>query len=271
MKSIVKFKLQKPDGSRYYFALLASVLGLTVLAPLTEHHIVGRFLVGLLAILSLVIAVQAAKASRRSSMLVLVFAVITLIAWGFSFFALKLFIHPIAAQSVAYGLTLIFVLMIGLMMMKDIFNNEVNGNRVAGAICVYVLGGFFFAILHMMILLHDSHAYKDTSGENLAVVSGELAAQEVYPIFVYYSFCTLSTAGFGDIVPVSRTARTMSWLEAIAGQIYLTVLVARLVGLHIASSTSKPASASTASGVTDASDEAVAIHSAAAPDASEQS
>jgi hypothetical protein len=44
---------------------------------------------------------------------------------------------------------------------------------------------------------------------------------------------TLTTVGYGDIVPRSAMARTMAMLEAVMGQIYLTVLIARLVGLHI--------------------------------------
>jgi len=49
----------------------------------------------------------------------------------------------------------------------------------------------------------------------------------------YFSFMTLTTVGYGDVLPRSSTARTMAALEAVMGQIYLTVLVARLVGLHI--------------------------------------
>jgi voltage-gated potassium channel len=47
---------------------------------------------------------------------------------------------------------------------------------------------------------------------------------------------TLSTVGYGDITPLSPPARSLAFMEAIIGQIYLAVLVARLVGLHIASS-----------------------------------
>lgn len=227
-----------PRESRRYYWLLASVLGLTVLGPLSEHFILGRFLVGFLAIVTLATSVLAANASKKSSILVLVLAVVILLVWAFSLFSHELNLYPQAILTAAYTLTLVFVIVIGWIMMRDIFSNQVNGNRVAGAICVYFLGGFFFAILHMMILLCDVQAYKDNSSDSLTTTRGEVIAQTVYPLFVYYSFCTLSTAGFGDIVPVSRTARTMSWLEAISGQIYLTVLVARLVGLHIASSTS---------------------------------
>ena len=53
------------------------------------------------------------------------------------------------------------------------------------------------------------------------------------PEMIYYSFITLTTLGYGDIVPVSPSARSLATLEALTGQLYLTVLVARLVGLHI--------------------------------------
>jgi Ion channel len=49
----------------------------------------------------------------------------------------------------------------------------------------------------------------------------------------YLSFATLTTVGYGDVLPRSPAARTMAMLEAVVGQIYLAVLVARLVGLHI--------------------------------------
>jgi len=52
----------------------------------------------------------------------------------------------------------------------------------------------------------------------------------------YYSFVTLATLGYGDIVPVSEAARSFAVLEAVMGQIYLVVLVARLVGMHISQS-----------------------------------
>jgi len=54
---------------------------------------------------------------------------------------------------------------------------------------------------------------------------------------LYFSFTTLTTLGYGDIVPTSPISRMLTSVEAIAGQLYLAVLVARLVGMHIVSST----------------------------------
>ena len=50
---------------------------------------------------------------------------------------------------------------------------------------------------------------------------------------VYFSFCTLTTVGYGDFVPRTELARGVATLEAVAGQLYLAVLVARLIGLYV--------------------------------------
>jgi voltage-gated potassium channel Kch len=54
----------------------------------------------------------------------------------------------------------------------------------------------------------------------------------------YFSFMTLTTVGYGDVVPLSPVARTMAMLEAVMGQFYLVALIGRLVGLHIVHTTS---------------------------------
>jgi voltage-gated potassium channel Kch len=51
-------------------------------------------------------------------------------------------------------------------------------------------------------------------------------------VFTYYSFVTLTTVGYGDIVPASATARWLVWLEAVFGQFYMAVFVSRLIGLQ---------------------------------------
>jgi hypothetical protein len=62
-----------------------------------------------------------------------------------------------------------------------------------------------------------------------------MTEQQVEPShFIYYSFVTMSTLGYGDITPISNSARSLSLLEAVVGQLYIAVLIARLVGMHIA-------------------------------------
>jgi hypothetical protein len=56
----------------------------------------------------------------------------------------------------------------------------------------------------------------------------------------YYSFVTLTTVGYGDVTPISPTARTFAWIEAMSGQFYLAVVVAGLVSMIVAN-TAQPA------------------------------
>ena len=56
---------------------------------------------------------------------------------------------------------------------------------------------------------------------------------------LHFSIVTITTLGYGDITPLTPLAKTVSYMEAVTGQIYIAVLIARLVGLHIAHSMSK--------------------------------
>jgi hypothetical protein len=58
-------------------------------------------------------------------------------------------------------------------------------------------------------------------------------------IFIYYSFVTLTTVGYGDVTPTSIPARTLSWVEAITGQLYLAVLIAGLISAIVARKTAR--------------------------------
>ena len=57
-------------------------------------------------------------------------------------------------------------------------------------------------------------------------------SQDFYPFF-YFSMITMTTVGYGDMTPLSTVARTIASVEAITGQVYLTILVARLVGMYL--------------------------------------
>jgi hypothetical protein len=60
--------------------------------------------------------------------------------------------------------------------------------------------------------------------------------QQIFPIFIYFSLTTLSTLGFGDILPLTLPARYAAVAEGITGQFYLAIMVARLVGMQMAQS-----------------------------------
>ena len=101
----------------------------------------------------------------------------------------------------------------------------VTADTIQGGIAVYFLSGLLWAFFYETLLLFNPDAI---------LFSNQVLGK--FSDLIYFSFVTITTLGYGDITPVSRMAKNLALLEAVWGQTYLTVLVARLVGLHLSSS-----------------------------------
>ncbi len=104
---------------------------------------------------------------------------------------------------------------------------RVNADMIFGSLCGYLLVGMVFAFLYQVMQYLDPASF---AGGKWVDINDGAALRG----FIYFSFVTLSTLGYGDIVPETIEAGSFVYMEAIIGQIYLAVLVARLVGLNIA-------------------------------------
>ncbi len=96
---------------------------------------------------------------------------------------------------------------------------QVSVNTLRGCICVYLLIGTLWSILYDIVYTVNPEAF---------VFHEPATWQALY----YFSFVTLTTVGFGDIVPAAPLARTMTNVEAIIGQMYIAIIVARVVALY---------------------------------------
>jgi hypothetical protein len=103
--------------------------------------------------------------------------------------------------------------------------NNISANRIVGAICVYLMIGVIWALSYALLEAVVPGSFKGLT-EHVASTSWN-------PDWVYFSFVTLSTLGYGDITPMTYSARALSYFEAIVGQFYLAVLVAGLVGAYL--------------------------------------
>jgi voltage-gated potassium channel len=106
-------------------------------------------------------------------------------------------------------------------------SGRITADRIFAAICVYMLIGYGWAFTYALL-----EEVFPASFAGLAEIRPNDYNERVMQLR-YFSFITLTTVGYGDVLPRSPAARTMAVLEAVMGQIYLAVLVARLVGLHI--------------------------------------
>jgi hypothetical protein len=103
--------------------------------------------------------------------------------------------------------------------------SAVDSEHVYAALGAYVLVGLFFGVLYW-ILEATWPASVLVAGES---VEGEFSLSSA----IYFSFVTLATLGYGDVVPGSEISRGFAIVEAVAGQLYLAVMVARLVSLYV--------------------------------------
>lgn len=110
---------------------------------------------------------------------------------------------------------------------------EVTADTILGGICVYLLVAFVFAFIYALIeyVSPGSFLLGPEDADLGIIVPGKLVYLE--PQLIYFSFVALTTVGFGDIRPATEVAQMFSAAEAVIGQLYLVVFIARLVGLHI--------------------------------------
>jgi len=97
-------------------------------------------------------------------------------------------------------------------------HTSVTRNTVAGALCIYLLVGLFFAVVYG---LADGIL-------GAPVFAGDLTG--AYVDYIYFSFVTMTTVGYGDITPVSDLVRMLAVTQALLGQLYLVTVVALLIG-----------------------------------------
>lgn len=104
---------------------------------------------------------------------------------------------------------------------------RVTANTIVGAICVYLLLVHVFGLVFLAL---ESHSPGSIVGAGMLPAAANGHQRLDLHQFLYFSVITLATLGYGDMVPASSTARSLVMLEAMSGQFFLAVFVARFVG-----------------------------------------
>lgn len=105
-----------------------------------------------------------------------------------------------------------------------LLTGPIDGNKIVGAVCIYLLLGLAWTALYLLVALRNPEAFH-------GLPAGPW--YELFPNLVYFSFVSLTTLGYGDIAPAAPLARFLAYAEAITGQFYIAILVATLVGIRI--------------------------------------
>ena len=101
----------------------------------------------------------------------------------------------------------------------------VDTNRIAGAICIYLIAATLWALLFSLLNQINPDSFHGL---------GDVPFEDQFAELMYFSTVTLTTLGYGDVTPASPYARWLAQVEAVFGQLYIAILVAALVGNWIA-------------------------------------
>jgi hypothetical protein len=121
--------------------------------------------------------------------------------------------------------TLVMLLLFAMVVAARVYRSgPVTHHRIQGAVAVYLLLGLLWANAYELLYLARPAAF-----------SGAVGNAPDSQTWIYYSFVTLTTMGYGEITPVHPIARSLAIAEAVTGQLYLAITLARLVSLYVGS------------------------------------
>lgn len=210
--------------SQFLFLLIA-LMGLMVLSPMLAEFVRLNILMDIFITIIFIGCISAISNTRRTVIITIVLALPMF---------LSLWIPDIQKSTFLYLLGnfsgILFMAFVIVSILFFIFKErEVNANIIYASIVTYLLLAIMWSFIFKII---------ETIQPGSFFVPGHILDTEG-ALVTYYSFVTITTLGYGDITPIKDVARAFAALEAVVGQIYLVVLVARLVGLNIAQTMNK--------------------------------
>jgi len=207
---------------KFFHVLIALIVFLLLYACLINHETM-RILVEISFSIVMLASVMAVSENRSNFLIAGVLFVFVLISrWAADF---DKNVTLLLISNMFTIINLVFIA--GTMLATIIQRKEISLDDVYGTICVYLLVGLVFAFLFFSIESYYPGAFNFTA-------MGPVSASTQLINLIYFSFITITTVGYGDILPISMMAKTLSYMEAIFGQVYLTVLVARLIAIYVA-------------------------------------
>lgn len=207
--------------TNFYYLLVALLLVLVSIPLADDLDIANARAVRALVFSGLlIIGIWSLRGGGRYFAIGMAFAVV-----GVVFNVIAANVHSLAFH---FGSSLALVgflaVAIAYTLKQVVTGTEISLNRLVGAICVYLLLGVIWAMFYSLADLMQPGSFAGFSPRDDLGWDSE---------WLYFSFVTMTTLGYGDILPVSAIARGLAYLQAVFGMFYVAVLVAGLVGAYI--------------------------------------
>jgi hypothetical protein len=205
--------------------LLVILVFYSIAAPFFGGFFQAELFVNFFFLIILLSAVFAVSSKKEHFILLLIISGLRIVLFFYTLFASSenLLIMGIVLQIIFHA-CLIFI--IGGYFYKY---DSVSRNTISAALICYILLVLLWSDLYFLVELKFPNSF--TIAHEAIKASPEILS--------YFSFVTITTLGYGDISPVSEQARNLAVFEAFVGQMYVAILVARLVAIHTAQASAK--------------------------------
>jgi len=210
--------------NRFLYFLISLIL-LIVIAPFLRVNVIGQTLLLIIVIAVLISGINSVSNSRKFFLISCILGAPWVIVSFVTTISGKL--HPEFYEAL-FG-SIFFIYTTVLIFSHVLKDKRVTADTLYGAICVYILLGITWSFFYVLESTIFPGAYSFVPQHYVDNILD-------WPDFVYYSFVTLTTLGYGDITPITQPSRTLAFIEAIVGQVYLAIIVARLVAMYISHS-----------------------------------
>ena len=214
---LVKWKIHADNR---YIHLLAVLVLIFILSPYISDLHLHFPIISLIFLLAIIFILRTLELDKK-----IYYILVTIGALVFLTELLTTACTTVACRQdlafISWAIYAVFLaISIFIMANKMFSSSKITGDTIMGGISLYLLIGYLWTIFYYLIYSFDKDAFSFSNRMS-------------HTYLFYFSFTTLTTLGYGDAYPVNKLAMVLTSLEAITGQVYLAVFVARLVGLHI--------------------------------------
>jgi len=214
-------RIFKTAATGKFFHLFVSLILLFLISPFFENRVHGKLIFSIVLSLILFSGLRAVSVNRRQT--VIAFALMApafVFSWAPFFKDIHLFNILAAISGMAF-----FVYVAIRVLSYILKGQEVTTDTIYGAINVYLMLGVTWAFSYRLVEIFSPGSFSIPQTNIMGNVPG-------LSDFLYFSFTTLTTTGYGDIHPIGSFSRTLANLESITGVLFVAVLIGRFVGMR---------------------------------------
>jgi len=201
-----------------FFSLLIFLFSAAIMSEFPGT--IGQDIFSVVTVLMLMLSIKSLNTEKTWIWAVYTLIVFYVISTGLG----KMFDHQLNVYMTLLILLMFFTGSFSVAVKQVLFVGDIDGNKIIGSLSLYILLGLIWAVIYLLLLAIDSAAFSGIETINW---------QQSFSRVAYYSFVTLTTLGYGDILPTNHLAEFFVYLEAIIGVFYMAIIVSSLISLRL--------------------------------------